>query len=212
MDEGIHPDLKGKKIVLFLSRINSEKGLDQLLPAWKSLQQQGEYDDFSLVIAGPDDRGYGSGIRALAEKLDLGTSVVFTGMVEGDQKKTLISRAECYILPSYSEGFSMSVLENLAAGKPVIITPGCNFPEVEKAGAGTVCEPAAESIARSLRMMLDLPADRRRKMGKKGRILVEKNFTWEITARKMITVYRAMLENKPIPLHPEPVPVASTGK
>lgn len=210
--EEFWPALKGKRIVLFLSRLNSEKGLDQLIPAWARLRQRGGYNDVFLVVAGPDDRGYGPQIRVLAERIGVGTSVLFPGMVQGLKKIALISRAECYILPSYSEGFSMSILENLAAGKPVLITPGCNFPEVAEVGAGFICNPVAEAIESDLRKLLDLSPEQRRVMGEMGRSLVENNYSWDIAARKMITVYRAILKRETVPLYPDPAPVSSIDR
>ena len=117
----------------------------------------------------------------------------------------LISRADIYILPSYSEGFSISLLENLAAAKPALITPGCNFPEVAEAGAGICVNPVKEEIETGLGELLDLSPDQRRKMGERGRELVANNYSWDIAARKMIMVYRAILNGDTIPLYPEPV-------
>jgi glycosyltransferase involved in cell wall biosynthesis len=125
-------------------------------------------------------------------------------MVQGERKKALISRADIYTLPSYSEGFSMSILENLAAGKPLLITPGCNFPEVAEVGAGLSVNPVAEEIESGLRKLLDRSHEERKEMGERGRELVKNNYTWDIAARKMITVYRAILNKAPIPLFPEP--------
>lgn len=202
--EEFWPILKGKRVVLFLSRLNSEKGLDQLIPAWAKLQKNTDYNDAFLVIAGPDDRGYGPTVIRFIERYQVSSQVLLPGMVQGQRKMALISRAEIYTLPSHSEGFSMSILENLAAGKPVLITPGCNFPEVAEAGAGICVNPVKEEIETGLRELLDLSPDQRREMGERGRELVNNNYTWDIAAQKMITVYRAILNGSPIPLYPEP--------
>ncbi len=67
--EELWPVLKGRRVVLFLSRLKNEKGLDQLLPAWKKLlTARTSYDDAVLVIAGPDDRGYRAVVEALIER------------------------------------------------------------------------------------------------------------------------------------------------
>ena len=202
------PSLKGRRVVLFLARLQKEKGLDRLIPAWKNLTNHSSYDDAVLVIAGPDDRGYHAVVNALIERHGVGSRVLLTGMVRARKKMALISRADIYTLPSYSEGFSMSVLENLAAAKPVLITPGCNFPEVAEAAAGLCVPPESGPLEQSLRELLDMSGPDRAAMGRRGQELVRRNYTWEIAARKMITVYRCILEGKEIPLYPEPARAA----
>ena len=119
----------------------------------------------------------------------------------------LISRSDIYTLPSYSEGFSMSLLENLAAGNPVLITPGCNFPEVVQAGAGICVEPQSSPLEEALGHLLDKSTQDRQEMGARGKALVKKSYSWDIQARKMITVYRCILSGKTIPLFPEPATI-----
>jgi glycosyltransferase involved in cell wall biosynthesis len=133
-------------------------------------------------------------------------------MVSGRDKAALISRSDIYVLPSYSEGFSVSVLENLAARKPVLITPGCNFPEVVDAGAGLCVPPQRDLLAQGLRQLLDMSDSDREQMGRRGRDLVMNNYTWEMAARKLITVYNCILTGKEIPLFPEPIELDANGK
>jgi len=199
------PVLKGRRVVLFLSRLSAEKGLDQLLPAWQqAVGRSGTYDDALLVLAGPDGQGYRRVVEQLIRRRGLESRVLLVGMVRGQEKLALMSRADLYTLPSYSEGFSMSILENLAAGKPVLITPGCNFPEVAAAGAGLCVPPEVEPLVDALRTILDLSPAERTAMGRCGRELVERHYTWQRAAQKMIVVYRCILEGRRIPLHPQP--------
>ncbi len=198
------PNLHDRRVFLFLSRLSPEKGLNALIPAWAQVIQHSSLQDVVLVLAGPDDRGYRKHVEGLVERYNTGASVLFTGMVKGHQKMALISRSDGYVLPSYSEGFSISILENLAAGKPVVITPGCNFPEVSIAGAGLCCKPEPHELAVCLQNILNMSHSERILMGEKGRELVQKNFTWDIAAQKMLTVYRCILDGKTIPENPEP--------
>ena len=206
------PELRGRRVVLFLSRLSPEKGLDQLLPAWVDITSKASYSDALLVLAGPDDRGYRAVLEQLIVDKGLGSHVLLTGMVNGREKLALMARADIYTLPSYSEGFSNSVLENMAAGTPVLITPGCNFPEVVSANAGLCVEPRKEDIAEALRELLEMSGEQLCGMGARGRRLVLENFTWEIAARKLITVYDSILKGKEIPLHPQPVLLDPSGR
>ncbi|NQU44484.1 glycosyltransferase [bacterium] len=197
------PELKGRRVALFLSRLSREKGLEELLPAWAELTRKPSYGDCLLVLAGPDFRGYRVVAEALVEKLGLAGKVLFTGMVRGREKMSLLARADVYSLPSHSEGFSMSILENMAAGTPVVITTGCNFPEVAGARAGEVVSPESGPLRESLARILDLSEAQREEMGRRGRDLVRAGYTWEQAARKMVTVYRLILEGQPVPEYPE---------
>lgn len=210
--EAAWPQLVGRRVVLSLSRLSREKGLDQLLPAWAALVQRETHSDGLLVLAGPDDRGYHQVMVDMIASLGLQNHVLLTGMVQGEQKLALIARADIYVLPSYSEGFSNSLLENLAAGKPSLITPGCNFPEAVAAGAAVCVDPACGPIAEALQLLLDLPDGELHAMGQKGRELVLNNYTWEVAARRLVTVYRAILGGGVIPEFPEPVAVDAAGR
>jgi len=199
------PVLKGRRVVLFLSRLKTEKGLDRLLPAWHRLAgTSGTHDDALLVLAGPDDRGFRKVVEALIERYGMARRVLLTGTVRGREKLALISRADLFTLPSYSEGFSIALLENLAAGKPVLISPGCNFPEVAEAGAGLCVPPESGALADALRTILDLSPAERAAMGRRGRELVVGRYSWQQAAEKMITVYRCLLDGREIPENPQP--------
>lgn len=199
------PKLTGRRVALFLSRLSREKGLDQLIPAWAHLTAQNKNNDAILVLAGPDDRGYRAEVEWLLQKHNASASVLLTGMVQGVQKMALLSRADIYTLPSYSEGFSISILEALAASKPVLITPGCNFPQVAERGAGLCIEPDPSLLSEGFQQLLDMTAQERAAMGARGQALVAKEYAWEVQARKMLRVYRNILDGRKIPLHPEPI-------
>ncbi|MGD0887279.1 MAG: glycosyltransferase [Thermodesulfovibrionales bacterium] len=206
------PKMKNKRVVLFLSRISPEKGIDQLIPAWEWISKKDCYSDALLVLAGPDDRGYRRQVKEMLKRFNLTDRVLLLGMVSGRDKLALISRADINTLPSYSEGFSNSILENLAAAKPVLITPGCNFPEVISADAGVCVEPIPEHIEEGLRRLLDMSKAELEAMGQRGMQLIHEHYTWEISARKLITVYQAILEGRAIPEHPVPIPIGPDGK
>jgi len=199
------PVLKSRPVVLFMSRLSPEKGLDRLIPAWAQVIKRGNYSDALLVLAGPDDRGYHAVVEALVEQHALQSHVLFTGMVRGREKQALISRADLYTLPSHGEGFSMSILENLAAGKPVLITPGCHFPQVVEAKAGLCVPPEPGALAEALCEFLEMSQSERDAMGRRGVNLVKKNYTWDRIVEKLLTVYDCILSGKSIPLHPEPM-------
>ena len=197
----IYPALKDRRLVLFVGRISPEKGLDRLLRAWKSLGRKTA--DSLLAIVGPDDRGYLARLRSLAESLAL-RNVLFTGMLRGFRKVAMYRRADVFVLPSLTENFGNVVLEALVCGVPVIATRGTPWRMLVEVGAGLWVSPQPRPLADALRTMLNLHPTERLAMGRRGRHAVLREYTWDIVARKLMTVYQHVLAGEPPPLHPEP--------
>ncbi len=187
----MYPQLAGRRIVLFLGRIHQKKGLPLLLQAWERVAKRA--DDVHLVIAGPDSDGTLSSLEALVESLGLRSCVTFTGMLDIEHKWSALRAAGLFVLPSYSEGFSVAVLEALAMGVPVIVTDACHIPEVLGHNCGWVIEPEIKQLEGSLREFLQLPPEEAVRMGERGRDLVEERFRWPVIGKQMAEVYDWML-------------------
>ena len=127
------PILEGRRIMLYLGRLWAQKGLDILPDAWAEAQPGG---DWLLVLAGPDYRGYERSLRSRIDAIGLKSSVFLTGEVSDKLKASLMAASECFVLPSHSEGFSMALLEAMAAGLPSIFTSECHFPELAACRGG----------------------------------------------------------------------------
>jgi len=126
---------------------------------------------------------------------DIVEKVTFTGMLTGKEKLAALSRADIFVLPSYSEGFSMAILEALAWGLPVIITHQCHFPEVAEVRAGIVIDPDSAQLAEAMIELLDNPK-LCEEMGNNGRRLVIERFTWDKIANQMIELYQRVLKGE----------------
>ncbi len=167
---------KQSRRVLFLGRLHPKKGLDLLLPAWAKLRDLTR--DWQLVIAGPDEQGYLGRIQALVKSLDLETQVVFTGPVTGQAKLNLLYSADLFVLPSYSEGFSMSILEAMACAVPVVATHACNFPDLSVFEAGWECDATVGALTLALQKALGTSTGERVERGQLGRRVVEARYAW----------------------------------
>ncbi|HZG39964.1 MAG TPA: glycosyltransferase, partial [Nodosilinea sp.] len=122
-------------------------------------------------------------------------AVTFTGMLTGELKYSALAAVNLYVAPSYSEGFSMSVLEAMASGLPCVITTGCNFPDAARANAAKVVDIQADAIAKALIECLSDPLAAKT-MGDRARHLVLNHYTWDRVAAQLIEVYTAILEKK----------------
>ena len=191
--EKLYPELQGKKVVLFLGRIHPIKGLDLLARAFGQVARGCK--DVHLLIVGPDEGGYRGEVERLLASEGVIEEVTFTGMLTGKEKLAALSRADIFVLPSYSEGFSMAILEALACGLPVITTRQCHFPEVAEARAGIVIDPDAAQLAGAMVEFMD-DSKLREEMGSNGRRLVMERFTWDKIADQMIGLYQRVLKGE----------------
>jgi len=183
-----YPEIKDKKVLLFLSRIHPKKGLLHLAEAWGTLAK--DFPDWHFVIAGPDEVGQQSEIERVLDSQGVSDRTTFTGALKGDRKLAVLAAADVFALPSFSEGFSMAILEALACRIPVVLTAGCNFPESVAAGAAIEVKPDAKSTQDGLRQLLEMTDEERQDMGTKGRNLVAKDYTWDHIAEQLIEVYK----------------------
>jgi glycosyltransferase involved in cell wall biosynthesis len=184
------PGTKGRRIALFLSRIHEKKGLPHLLRAWRTGRDSfAAGTEWALVIAGPDERGHEREVRKLASELGISSSVVFAGPLYGAAKHAALAGADLFVLPSFSEGFSMAILEAAAYSLPVMLTSGCNFPELARTSAGLEVSADEKGCEAGLRQLLLLSDVERREMGARGRRLVAECYSWPVMAKEMLRVY-----------------------
>lgn len=134
-----YPQLLGKRIALYLSRIHVKKGCDLLIEAFAKVVKQDE--SLHLVMAGPDLTGWLPRLQAQAKKLGIAHRITWLGMLQGEMKWGAFYAAEVFVLPSHQENFGIVVAEALACGKPVLISNKVNiWREIEAAGAGLVAD------------------------------------------------------------------------
>ncbi len=188
-----HPELDGKTVVLFFSRLDPIKGLNLLIPALGDLARRRK--DFAFVLAGSGNSNYEAEVAALVKRHELEDRTVFLGLVEGEAKWSILQEADLLVLPSYHENFGVAVVEAMAAGLPVVISRRVNiWKEVSQAGAGLVTDLDPGEIAAALEQLI---ADKnlREKMGRRGAALVHEQFNVEKVTKGMVHVYEHIVRH-----------------
>lgn len=176
-----------ERFILFLGRVNWKKGLDRLIPALSYVP------DLRLVIAGNDDENYQPVLEALADRCGVRERLAFTGFVRGAEKAALLGHAAVLVLPSYSENFGIVVLEAMAFGCPVAVTPEVGAAEiVREERAGSILNGDPEELGRGINTMLADPL-KLRDMGERGRRAALEKYTWTAAAKRMAEVYESIL-------------------
>ena len=141
------PQLKERKLLLYLGRMHPKKGLDLLIRSFLTDCLEGE----TLVLAGPLKKPDRYLTKLLNQTKGMEDKIVWTGMLSDDLKWGSLRSADALILPSHQENYGMVVAEALSVGTPVFLTEKVNlWREVTKAGAGFVAGDDQSGIDRLL--------------------------------------------------------------
>ena len=182
-----HPHLQGKRIVLFLSRIQAKKGCDLLVSAFAQIAAQDA--SLHLVMAGPDQTGWVAELKAQAEKLGIAHRISWPGMLQGSDKWGAFYAAEVFCLPSHQENFGIVVAEALACGKPVLISNKVNiWREIELDAAGFVDGDDTAGTLRNLQRWLALDASAYAQMAERAQQTFAQRFHIERAAARLVEI------------------------
>ena len=184
------PEIRDRRIILFLGRISRQKGLDLLVTAFGTILTK--HPDAHLVIAGPDGEDYGPQVRRWVADAGLQRHVTFAGRVPDELKQAAYVDSDVFVLPSYAENFGATVTEALACRRPVVISNRVNIcDEMAQAEAGLVVACSPDAVADGVCRVLDDPALAERLSGN-GYDLVQRMFTWDAALDVLLPLYETV--------------------
>ena len=187
------PVLLDHPYVLVLSRLHPKKALEVLVEAFVSLTKRQEFRTWRLVLAGEGPADYVASLKRLVDEHDATGFVIFPGWLEGEYKEAALRNASLLALPSYQENFGLCVMESLACGVPVLISPHVNLaPEILEAQAGWIAAVDKDSLEAALSQALssDVELQRRGEAGLK----LSTCFDWPVVAAKLTELYVSVLQ------------------
>lgn len=189
------PGLRGKRIVLFLGRVHAKKGCDLLIDAFARVA--GRDPALHLVIAGPDESGWGVTLRAQAQAAGIAHRLSLPGMLQGDLKWGAFHASDVFALPSHQENFGVAVAEALGCGLPALISDKVNvWREIDMDGAGLVAPDTVDGTEKNLLRWLDLDDAARDQM----RAQATRTFNARFRIETMVSALTALLETKGAPV------------
>ena len=178
------PELRGRRFLLFLSRIHEKKGCDLLVDAFARVAA--EYPEVDLVIAGPDQMGLQSGLQIRAARAGIANRVFWPGMLQGSAKYGAFRAAEAFVLPSHQENFGIVVAEALACGTPVLISNQVNiWREILESGVGLVEPDTLAGTEQLLRRWLAMPAAEHQAMAAASEDVFQQRFSLRRSAESI---------------------------
>lgn len=187
----------GKKNMLFLSRIHPLKGLERLFQAFSQVDQK-HRDSWNLIIAGIGEDAYIKKLQGYAKHLDINENIFFIGSVFGQKKISVMSSADIFVLPTFSENYGIVIAESLSRGVPALTTKGAPWSMLKEMNCGFHVENSDEGIKKGLEKIFDLTNDDLIAMGEEGLKIAKKHFSWENIVPKTLQLYN-WLTDKSIP-------------
>jgi glycosyltransferase involved in cell wall biosynthesis len=157
------PLIRGKRLILYLSRLHPMKGCDLAIKAFSIVCSEDR--DLNLVIAGHNDGNFGVTLRELADRCAVADRITWAGQLSDEMKWAALQSASLFALPSHCEAFPLALVEALGSGVPALITDKVNiWREVSDTEAGFVDSDTVEGTVRSLRRWLKLSESERELM------------------------------------------------
>lgn len=184
---GKHKITPDQQMILFMGRLNIKKGLDLLLPAFLKVHEK--LPNAILILAGPDD-GYQSETEDFIQKNNLGNKIKLVGMLTDMDKKEALADADLFVLPSYSEGFSIAVLEAMTSKVPTLVSDRVGFGDyIRKYDAAYLTPLNSDEVAKGLLKILQ-DRDYAETLIKSAYKMVTENFDIKVVANQLLEEYK----------------------
>jgi len=182
----------GHALLFLTARLDPVKDLETLLRAVAIARRT---TPVQLAIAG--DGPEREKLAVLARDLGIADEVAFLGF--RDDAVRLYAAADMFVLSSITEGMSLSMLEAMAAGLPVVATNvGGNSQVVREGETGLLVAPRDPAALAAAICRLSTDAGLRSRMGAAGRERVEQHFSLRTTTRRYLAVYERLLAAGPL--------------
>jgi glycosyltransferase involved in cell wall biosynthesis len=181
--------LQGKKVVIFMGRINAIKGIEFLIKSFAKLAPTNQ--NAVLVIVGPDD-GYKVVLESLTKELGLIDRISFTGFLGGADKRSALLDADLLVQTSLFERGPGSPFEAVLCNTPIIVTRNTGAGElVAQVDAGYLVDYGDENqLTGLMQHILEDPGEARAKALKARQYIID-NLSWE----KLIVQYEELYQS-----------------
>ena len=185
------PETQGRRLLLFLSRIEPIKGVTTLARAWAECARQ--FPDWHLVVVGPDERSHLQEMLAILRSGGVLDRTTITGPLYGDRKTAAYLASQLFVLPTISENFGLVIGEALSHRVPVLTTTGAPWSGIVEHDCGWWITPSQDALVESLREVLPLPPAELAARGDRGAAWIDADFSWEAESRLLLKTYEWLL-------------------
>ena len=216
------PELKDYRRFVFLGRVHPKKSPDIIIRTIARLKASGHWVEeaqsateaggrgpiagqpdsrspqgMKLIMAGPADGDYAEELQALAKQFGVADSIVWTGMILGEEKWGALQCGEAFVLPSHQENFGIAVAESLSVGVPVLISKAVNiWADIVADGAGTADDDTVEGFERQMIAWLKMSPGEVAAMRTQARACFENRYTAKRAAESLLSVMERVVATK----------------
>ena len=188
-----HPDLRDKRLAIFVGRIHPKKGCDLLIEAFQRTLARDP--DWHLLIVGPDQVGWQAELEQMSSSLGVAGRITWTGMLQGDGKWQALAASEIFVLPSHQENFGIVVAEALACKVPVLISKQVNiWREIKDEHAGFVEEDSLNGTIKLFQTWVSLDASERSAVRANSRLCFDKHFDLDRSSTRFLKLLQDVAE------------------
>ena len=159
---------------LFVGRIVKDKGINELVGAFKKIYS--EYPDIRLILVGPYEDNLDPISQETRDAISAYDDIVAVGKKMGEELLAYYAVADCFVMPSYREGFPNTVLEAGAMGLASIVTDINGSREIIVDGENGMIVPPQneERLYQAMKVMLTSPADREKLAGNARKMIADR--------------------------------------
>lgn len=181
-------------VVLYMGRLNPRKGVVELIRGFARYRERSGDKDSVLLLAGPDD-GCERDLLRLIDECEVKNRVRLLGFVDAGRRRLLLAASDLLALVARpGENFGNAVVEAMAAGLPVLISPHVGISqEILEDGSGDVCDVDEASIGQALEALLGNP-DRLMEMSRCARASAHRRFDIRMVAAQMVEAYQRVVD------------------
>ena len=187
-----HPEMRGRRFMLFLGRIHPKKGCDMLIEAF--VRCAALDPGLHLMVAGPDQQGWAAKLQQSVVAAGLTDRVHWPGMLRGDVKWGSFYASEVFILPSHQENFGIAVAEALACSRPVLLGDKVNIaPEIAQDGAGLMQPDTQAGTDTLVRDWMEMTVATREAMGEQALRTFNERYDMRKNAATIISLFEEIV-------------------
>lgn len=173
---------------VYLGRIHPKKNIPNLIKAWCAARDDCPFFAGDLIIAGWGSDDYVNSIIDMVNEAGR-KDIKFIGPVFGAEKEVLLGSARYLLLPSFSEGLPIAILEAWASGTPTLMSQHCHLSEGYAEGAAIDCGTDIATISSTLQLAFSHSQSDWEEMHKAAKRIAKRRFAGSVIADQWNDIY-----------------------